>query len=430
MKPLIRDVLIFLLAATVAAATAFAWGGQTAALATLCIMLAAWKLLDAFYTVRLLKRLGRAEDSPMPQGTGIWQPVFRRLSVYENSRNKHKQQLIKTLRRLNRIAEAAPNGAVLLNAEGRIQWLNTPAARHLGLNDGSRGSLLVRHINDPELNRLLQQKKHKHPPALRLTLADNGRLPRTISLTCTALGDRSRLLVTQDITAEEQADTTRTAFVANVSHELRTPLTVINGFLETFAEMPDLPRDQQQHFVALMLKEGQRMSDLLTDLLTLTRLEDKTKDTKFAAVDLSHLTAQIARDAATLSDGRHQIDTDIAENIRIEGLPKDLYSALSNIAFNAVRYTPDGSKIAISLTDNGDTARLSVRDNGPGIAPEHLPHLTERFYRVDEGRSRQSGGTGLGLAITKHALLQHGTDLDIRSEVGKGSEFSVVFRKK
>jgi two-component system phosphate regulon sensor histidine kinase PhoR len=220
-----------------------------------------------------------------------------------------------------------------------------------------------------------------------------------------------------------------------VSHELRTPLTVINGFLETMADMPDLPREQAQQFIGLMQKEGARMQTLLADLLTLSRLESGVPAEQ-TPIDLSSLAESLSGDGDTLSAGKHEIHTDIAPDIWISGIYADLYNGLSNLVFNAVRYTPAGGIIRISLQAlpseqpfSLPDVRFAVQDNGPGIAPEHIPHLTERFYRVDKGRSRQSGGTGLGLAIVKHALAEHNSLLHISSTIGEGSEFSAVFKQ-
>lgn len=427
MKPLIRHLTVFLLTLVCTVAAAWVAGGTVAALAAAVAVLALWLLWSGFYTVRLWWWLNRT-DAALPGGSGLWHDIFTLLHRREKSRRKRKRQLAQTLRRFNRIASAAPNGVLIVNPQGRIEWLNRLAALHLGLNIATdRHGLLKNLIRAPEFYDFLHNKSRRQTPTLTLRFREDGRPPRSIAVTQAELGGQSRLLITQDITAAEHADTTRTAFVANVSHELRTPLTVINGFLETLADMPDLPHEQQQHFIALMRQEGARMLDLLADLLTLSRLEDKQAPIEWQRVDLSALAMRIAADGRTLSDGRHTIETDIAPDIVIRGIEKDLYSALSNLVFNAVRYTPEGGRIEVALQPQRGGVCLSVRDNGPGIAPEHLPHLTERFYRADAGRSRQSGGTGLGLAITKHALLKHGTDLAIQSQVGQGSEFSAWF---
>lgn len=260
-------------------------------------------------------------------------------------------------------------------------------------------------------------------------------LPRSLSLQRLPFMGEAELVLVEDISRRQQLEATRTAFVANVSHELRTPLTVINGFLEMLADYPDLPQEQRLSFVALMQQESTRMLTLINDLLTLSTLEDHGAAAETEPIDLSSLAVQIAQAGQTLSGSRHIIATNIAADVWINGSNHDLYHALSNLMFNAVRYTQDGGEIVLTLTlqDNPNPykpplARFAVCDNGPGIAAEHLPHLTDRFYRVDKGRSRESGGTGLGLAIAKHALAHHDSVLEIRSEVGSGSEFAAVFQ--
>lgn len=427
MKPLTRHLAFFLLWSICPAAAAYAVAGGHAAWFALSLCLCGWLVWSWWHTVRLLQWLNKPDPKSLPEGSGLWRDIFTLLQRREKNRRQHKRQLAETMRRFIRAAEAAPNGVILLNPEGRIEWMNRLAADHLGLNPRQdRQGILKNLVRTHGLHDFLNRKRSRHGSTITLRLQHEGQAPRSITVSRAALG-KNRLLTTQDTTAAEHADTTRTAFVANVSHELRTPLTVINGFLETMAEMPELPQAQQQQFIGLMRQEGQRMLDLLADLLTLTRLEDRHAPATPVRINLSALCGQIAEEGRVLSDGRHSIRTEILPDVFIQGVQNDLYSALSNLVFNAVRYTPEGGRIGVLLQAENHGVRLRVCDNGNGIAPEHLPHLTERFYRVDPGRSRQSGGTGLGLAITKHALIRHGTDLDIRSEVGKGSEFSVWF---
>lgn len=422
----LADLFLTLLTA---AGVGWVGGGAVGLLAALTLVLSVWLWRHLLYLQRLRRWLASPKLRRSPQGCGIWQDVFDTLLAQAKSRKKRKQQLASALQRFNRAAETMPNGVMILNRDGRIEWMNRLAAEHFNLQEGDRGDILGYLIRTPEFHRFLQISADDTRP-FKLFLPDARQRPRTLALTRTPFENGADLLISQDISAAEQLNATRTAFVANVSHELRTPLTVINGFLETLADMPDLPREQQQEFIALMRKEGDRMLHLLADLLTLSRLESRTTDsTEYRPLDLSALCFQVAEAASALSQGRHVIEVDIAPDLIMQGIQADLYSALSNLAFNAVRYTPEGGSIHIVLvTESGvapPQARFSIRDTGPGIAPEHLPRLTERFYRIDPGRSRQSGGTGLGLAITKHALAEHNTRLEIDSIVGVGSIFSV-----
>ncbi len=396
------------------------------ALALASFVLFAMVVWHTVHLNRLRNWLKNPRPQLMPEGYGRWQFVFDTLLRREKSRKKRKKKLRAALHRFNLAANAVPNGVIVLDKDGRMEWMNPPASEHLGLSDKDRGGILVNLLRMPDFHRFMQQPL-AHSEPMKITLPGSiGTLPRTLLLTRTAFDKDAQLLTSQDISTIEQLEITRTAFVANVSHELRTPLTVINGFLEAFSAQPDLPVEQQQAFIALMQQEGSRMQSLLADLLTLSRLESRSSDTSPPPrIDLSALCQQIAEACQRLSQGRHSLEIDIEDGIHMQGLEQDMYAALSNIAFNAVRYTQPGGRIRIELhRTNARQATFSVSDTGPGIAAEHLPRLTERFYRVDPARSRQSGGTGLGLAITKHALARHGTTLDIESTPGKGSLFS------
>ncbi|HRL00869.1 MAG TPA: phosphate regulon sensor histidine kinase PhoR, partial [Vitreoscilla sp.] len=288
------------------------------------------------------------------------------------------------------------------------------------------GGILANLVRQPEFHHFMSEDSTQNE--VKLHLPTRKGLPRTVIIKRTPFDKHMQLLVSQDITPMEKLNQTRSDFIANVSHELRTPLTVINGFVETMQDLPNLPADKREQFLALMKKDSDRMLTLLDDLLTLSRLENFDPSHKLQPIHLSALVEQLSQEGMTLSAGKQTFDTNIEPNLWIQGVQLDLYNALSNLVFNAVRYNHDGGHIAIRLhSDDGANVRFSVSDNGPGIAAEHIPRLTERFYRVDAGRSRASGGTGLGLAITKHALAEHGSQLEVESTVGKGSEFSAEF---
>jgi two-component system phosphate regulon sensor histidine kinase PhoR len=247
-------------------------------------------------------------------------------------------------------------------------------------------------------------------------------------------GDNKKLVLTRDVTARAQADQMRRDFVANVSHEIRTPLTVLAGFVETLQSLP-LKRDEQQKYLDLMATQANRMQGLVSDLLTLSQLEGSPPPPVTDAVDLKALMSQVKSDAIALSalqgtDGQavHALRFDWPEQLHICGSRAEIHSAVSNLVNNAVRYTPAGGTIDVLWKINPEgQALFSVTDNGAGIDAEHLPRLSERFYRVDRSRSRESGGTGLGLAITKHIVQRHGGSFQVQSEVGVGSCFSLLF---
>lgn len=408
-------------------------GGLQLMLINLCCLFFLWLAGYWYHLFKLVRWLERPKLRNVPQGVGIWNNIFNTLMLQARSRKKRKQKLGVALLRFNRIAETIPEGVLILGQDGHIQWLNHLAAIHLNLDaEQDNNSMLADLIENVDFRRFLD-KPATESVNIKLTLENmNSGLPRVLNIIRTPFDEQATLIITQDITAAEQLNATRTAFVANVSHELRTPLTVINGFLETLTDMPDLPQEQRQSFIALMSKEGARMNHLLADLLTLSRLENQVVSSVCKQpLNLSTLAEQVVFEAEILSENKHHFICEIAADIWIEGIQQDLYNAFSNLLFNAVRYTPQYGTITIRLYSEQDENNyqqtvFQVSDTGPGIAAEHIPHLTERFYRVDSGRSRQSGGTGLGLAIAKYALAEHGGKLQIESIAGHGSTFSAV----
>ena len=408
-------------------------GGLQFMLISLCCLFFLWLAGYWYHLFKLVRWLERPKLRNVPQGIGIWNNIFNTLMLQARSRKKRKQKLGVALLRFNRIAETIPEGVLILGQDGHVQWLNHLAAIHLNLvAEQDNNSMLADLIENSDFRRFLDEPATESVN-IKLTLENiNSGLPRVLNIIRTPFDEQATLIITQDITAAEQLNATRTAFVANVSHELRTPLTVINGFLETLTDMPDLPQEQRQSFIALMSKEGARMNHLLADLLTLSRLENQVvSSVRKQPVNLSTLVEQVVYEAEILSENKHHFICEIAADIWIEGIQQDLYNAFSNLLFNAVRYTPQCGTITIRLYSEQDENNyqqtvFQVSDTGPGIAAEHIPHLTERFYRVDSGRSRESGGTGLGLAIAKHALAEHGGKLQIESITGKGSTFSAI----
>jgi two-component system phosphate regulon sensor histidine kinase PhoR len=240
-------------------------------------------------------------------------------------------------------------------------------------------------------------------------------------------GEGKKLLVARDITDLERVDAMRRDFIANVSHELRTPLTVVGGFVETLADAPGLPAAESRRYFDLMLDHTRRMQRLLDDLLTLSRLESAEYALKDEAIDVSELAQALKAEAESLSRGRHRVTLQLDSSAWLKGSLQEIRSALGNLVSNAVRYTPEGGEITLAWRDRDGECVFAVADTGEGIAAEHIPRLTERFYRVDRSRSRETGGTGLGLAIVKHVLTRHGARLEIQSIPGKGSTFSAVF---
>ncbi len=249
----------------------------------------------------------------------------------------------------------------------------------------------------------------------------------TLSVQLVPYGDRQKLIISRDITDIERVETMRRDFIANVSHELRTPLTVLGGFLETIVDQEAADKELLRRSLPLMMEQARRMQRLVEDLLTLSKLESSHNPPREEAVNVPALAQALYQDALALSAGRHRILLDLGTDDWLTGSEEELRSAFSNLISNSVRYTPAGGEVVIAWQRRGNEGLFTVRDTGIGIATQHLPRLTERFYRVDRSRSRETGGTGLGLAIVKHALGRHGAALQVTSTPGRGSTFSAQF---
>ncbi|MFM7025006.1 MAG: phosphate regulon sensor histidine kinase PhoR [Limnohabitans sp.] len=367
-----------------------------------------------------------------PRLAGLWREVSDRIRRVMRQQDRLVQVHTGRLQRFLDAIQASPNGVTLLDREGRIEWCNSAASLHLGI-DAQRdlGQHVVHLVRDPAFARYFQQTQHD------VEVEMDGRSPslsQTVKLSAQLhpYGEGQQLLLTRDITALMQADNMRRDFVANVSHEIRTPLTVLAGFVETLQSLP-LEPEQQQHYLELMAVQASRMQTLVSDLLTLSQLEGSPRPGQSEQVALVPFMAQIEADARALSALMGETGSPVhvlafapTPVWHLIGARTELHSAVSNLVSNAVRYTPAGGRIQVSWHEQGDELVMSVRDTGPGIAPEHLPRLSERFYRVDRSRSRETGGTGLGLAITKHVAQRHGGALRIESEPGKGSNFMLV----
>lgn len=436
MSPLHTHTLLHTTLALGSALLAYTLGGIIWALSLALLYLIAWLSYHLSHINQLQHYLHHNQSPKAATNPTFWTQLLTDFERKSRLNQRHRDLLRQTLIRFQAAAQALPNGIIMLNRDERIDWLNHTALKHLNLDPQTAlGNTIKKQLSNEQYQALLSDNQHNPSQPINIKLPQSNGIDRHLRLTRIPFAHQSHLIISEDISDAEQLNATRTAFVANVSHELRTPLTVIDGFLETLADYPELPQEQQQQFIGLMQHESQRMLNLINDLLTLSALENSTPKTlEHSPLNLSELCQQIAKAAQNLSGSQHSIHHTTPDNIIINAHSRDLYQALSNLVFNAVRYTPAGGTINISLTlqDHPNPykppqVRFAVRDNGVGIAPEHLPHITNRFYRVDKGRSRESGGTGLGLAIAKHALANHGAVLEIHSEVGKGSEFAAVF---
>ena len=324
---------------------------------------------------------------------------------------------------------------VLLDAEGRIEWCNQTAAAQLGIEpERDLAQYLANLVRDPAFVSYLASWNYSREVAIDAPakVLAAGRRPSRLAIQVHPYAGSRRMLLTRDITALEQAEAMRRDFVANVSHEIRTPLTVLGGFVETLQTLP-LEAAERAHYLGLMRQQAQRMETLVGDLLTLSRLEGgaapPARQWTPARVLLAHCEDEARGLSNRLAPPRgHQLEFALLDDSELAGAPAELQSAMSNLVSNAVRYTPGGGAVVVEWRRLQDgRGEFSVRDTGPGIEAEHIPRLTERFYRVDRSRSRETGGTGLGLAIVKHVAQRHGAQLRIESRPGRGSRFALVF---
>ena len=385
------------------------------------VLLVLWRHIASL--ARLLRWLADT-SRPVPEGSGAWEEVFDALYRYVRSNREERDRLAAAVVRFRNAALAMPDGVAVLDAGNHIEWCNPTAELYLGIDSGrDTGQHIANLVRQPDFVRYLDQGDFGEPLILRLTRAE----PRTLRLRVVPYGQDQKLLLASDITQAERLEIMRRDFVANVSHELRTPLTVVSGFLETLADgRVQITEKRAEGILGLMQSQTGRMTQLIEDLLTLSTLESSSGPTDEAPIDMRRLVDSLLEEARALSGDRHRLLLAFEGPSRLFGSEKELRSAFGNILSNAVRYTPAGGEIRIAWTSRGDDAQFSVADSGPGFESRHIPRLTERFYRVDNSRSRDTGGTGLGLAIVKHVLSRHQGQLEIESEPGKGSRFAAV----
>jgi len=377
-------------------------------------------------THELLEFLIKGELIPKKQkGLGNWREIYYLLDKLGNRWSKKLNSALNEQEKFIQAIQASPNGVLMLDHEDHIEWCNAVSERHLGLNSKRDAMQKVTYlIRNPLFTQYIQGNNYQEPITMD-SMGVDGTL--SLSIQIFPFGGSRKLVLSQDITQSQKNEAMRRDFVANVSHELRTPLTVLSGFLETVREL-HLNDEDRKRYLDLMYVQSERMTALVEDLLILTRLESSPPPLTPHRIDTSSLFNKLIADAQGLSAGKHKIETDFSAQLDIQGDEKEIYSAFGNLITNAIRYTPEGGVVRVSwLTNPQGSAIFSVADSGPGIAAEHLPRLTERFYRVDRSRSRDTGGTGLGLAIVKHIVTRHQANLNIQSEVGRGSTFSIEF---
>jgi len=359
----------------------------------------------------------------IPDAAGIWGDTFAAVHRLNREHARDRSRLAAALDRFRLAASVFPDGVVILDRENRIEWFNQIAAAQFGFDAGRDGGILITNlIRQPELAAYMAAAVPRE--ALLVRGGHDGSARYSVVLI--PFADDGRLLISRDVTQIEQIETMRRDFVANVSHELRTPLTVVLGLLEHLVDDAQLDPATRQRFLAMLQEQLSRMNRLVDDLLTLSRLESGAQPVADEDVDVVMLVEGLIEEGRALSGGRHTFDVDLAA-MRLRANAAELTSAFGNLISNAVRYSPAGGRIAVRWEIDGTQPVFEVVDSGIGIAAEHIPRLTERFYRVDKGRSANTGGTGLGLAIVKHVLQRHQATLEIASNVGDGSCFRAVF---
>lgn len=371
----------------------------------------------------------------IPDGFGLWEGLFNLLLKYERTNKYNQTQLNAALERFNLATSAMPDGLVILGASNEIEWCTANAEKQLGLDLSTDKNLpVVNLIRDSGFIAYLYNEKYDEP--FKLKSWRNPELVLDIQLI--AMANNQKLLISRDMTQLEKVDVMRRDFIANVSHELRTPLTVVGGFLETLGDMEGAVPPSLQGYFAMMEEQTVRMRRIIEDLLTLSTIESNTGSPDNSEIDMASLLKAVQNDAIGLSQGlnkaSHRILLEADTTLNLKGSIDELRSVFSNLVSNAIRYTPvDPVKghgdISITWQMQNKQPVFAVRDTGIGIESQHIERLTERFYRVDKSRSRETGGTGLGLSIVKHILIRHQAKLDINSEFGKGSTFSVIFPK-
>jgi len=377
---------------------------------------------------RLINWLENNKEIP-PDALGFWGDVFRHLYRIQRHNRQRQEKLIMLLERYKESTEAMPDATIIINEQGEIEWFNSKCVRYFGLRKKhDYGLLLTNVIRSPVLWEFLEQhdKDDNFQGVLEMSAPDNERI-----LSIRLIHYRQKyLLIARNITSMVKLKTMRKDFVANVSHELRTPLTVINGYLETLQEyLQDEPLYTSP--IQLMQQQSCRMGHIVEDLLLLSKIESNEKRTlSNDFVDMHGLLSILKKEALALSNGKQSISLINSGKRWLKGDSNELQSAFSNLISNAIHYTPQGGIIIIRWLFDGQQACFAVEDNGEGIADHHLVRLTERFYRIDVGRSRATGGTGLGLAIVKHVLTHHHSQLEIDSKVGQGSVFYCKFPDK
>ena len=392
----------------------------------IALSILAYSLLSSYINQARLDVFAKGAGISSLSGFGAaWSEIFFRLQRVISGLRKDIEQVERQHKRFIEAFQASPNGIVMLDDQDQIEWCNAIAEQFLGLQF-KRDALQRIHyiVRKPEFVQYMMSRQYEEPVVLEKMGSASSLILR---LQVFPFSENRRLILIQDITDLSKAEAMRRDFVANVSHEMRTPLTVMMGFLETVQTL-ELPPEQKAQYLEMMMDQGKRMKNLVEDLLTLANLEANTQPAPMNSISMSYLMSLIKNDAYALSQGKHSLNFDLKTPCNLLGEEREVLSAFSNLVSNAIRYTPNVGSVSATWSVNAaGEGEFSVTDTGPGISPEHIPRLTERFYRIDRSRSRETGGTGLGLAIVKHVANRHQANLVIESTPGRGSTFTLRF---
>ena len=392
----------------------------------IALLILAYSLLSSYINQARLDVFVKGAGISSLTGFGAaWSEIFFRLQRIISGLRKDIELIERQHKRFIEAFQASPNGIVMLDDQDQIEWCNAIAEQFMGIQF-KRDALQRIHyiVRKPEFVQYMINRQFEEPVVLEKMGSASSLILR---LQVFPFSENRRLILIQDITDLSKAEAMRRDFVANVSHEMRTPLTVMMGFLETVQTL-ELPPEQKAQYLEMMMDQGKRMKNLVEDLLTLANLEANTQPAPMNSISMSYLMSLIKNDAYALSQGKHSLNFDLKTPCNLLGEEREVLSAFSNLVSNAIRYTPNVGSVSATWSVNAaGEGEFTVTDTGPGISPEHIPRLTERFYRVDRSRSRETGGTGLGLAIVKHVANRHQANLVIESTPGRGSTFILRF---
>ncbi|MGA8709047.1 MAG: phosphate regulon sensor histidine kinase PhoR [Steroidobacteraceae bacterium] len=389
----------------------------------LAVGLVIYVILQTAMLARVLHWLRRDEPELAPEIAGPWGDLVAMIVRLYRRKQFHKQRLLRLLRELRRSTAAMPDGVVVLNPQAEILWFNRTAGRLFGLRGkGDIGLRIENLVRAPEFVRYLRGGQFALPVILRSTVGGE----QYLSVQIVPYGAGQLLALVRDVTHQARLEAMRKDFVANASHELRSPLTVISGYLETLTSDPGVDPAIAGPLQE-MRRQALRMTGIVQDLLDLSRLEASDRPAPSEPIDIVGLMAQLRRDLLARSVHPAQVQMRADSDWKLLGEDELIHSAFANLVDNAAKYTPPEGSVQMRWWTDDQGGHFSVIDTGIGIAPDHIPRLTERFYRVDSGRSRETGGSGLGLAIVKHVLQRHGAQLSIESQEGRGSSFTCHF---